>query len=92
MSSGWKFTFTLTGEEDLRSLDAPVQRRILGKLEWFRENFPSVVHEALGHEWHGYFKLRVGDWRVVYEMEHESHIVTIHRIALRDKVYKKPKK
>ena len=91
MSAAWKFIFTREGEKDLRYLDAPIRQRVVEKLEWFRNNFSVVAHEPLGNEWQGYFKLRVGDWRVVYDIDYEAPAVTIHRIELRDKVYKKRK-
>ena len=88
----WKFAFTSAGEKDLRALDAPIQKRVVGKLEWLRGNFPLIVIEPLGREWRGYFKVRVGDWRVVYDVDYELHAVTVHRIQLRDKVYKKQRR
>ncbi|MCR4328875.1 MAG: hypothetical protein NUV53_05225 [Patescibacteria group bacterium] len=57
----WKFAFTSAGERDLRALDVPIRKRVVEKLEWFRDNFSLVILESLGSEWRGYFKLRVGD-------------------------------
>ncbi|MFB2835159.1 type II toxin-antitoxin system RelE family toxin [Floridanema evergladense] len=33
------------------------------------------------------FKLRVGDYRVVYTFSTESRIITIHRIGHRSEIY-----
>ena len=92
MSSQWLVKFTPEGEKDLTKLDKPVQRRVIIKLHWLEENFLRVVPEPLSNKWRGYFKLRVGDWRIVYEINFTNHFLIVHRIDLRDKIYKKVKK
>lgn len=87
----WHFQFSREGEEDLKNLDAAVRERIVKKLKWFKDNFSLLIPETLGGEWKNYFKLRIGDWRVVYEINYSSRLAVIHRIELRDKVYKKRK-
>lgn len=39
-------------------------------------------------EWKGFFKLRVGSWRVIYNVDYFKKIITIHYIDSRDKIYK----
>ena len=39
----------------------------------------------------GFFKLRIGDWRMVYDFEREKNLITIHAIDNRNRVYKKLK-
>ncbi|OGZ56484.1 MAG: hypothetical protein A3H64_01040 [Candidatus Ryanbacteria bacterium RIFCSPLOWO2_02_FULL_45_11c] len=85
----WKFNITDRGKADLKSLDAEVWQRVLEKLHWFTENFGKLAPIPLGGEWRGFFKLRVGDWRIVYEINHPERIITVHAIDKRDKVYKK---
>jgi len=53
------------------------------------ENFTEIVPEPLSNVWKDYFKLRIGDWRVVYQIEHKTSLLVIHNIELRDKIYKK---
>jgi mRNA interferase RelE/StbE len=33
-------------------------------------------------------KLRVGDWRVMYEVNHNDKVVTVHKVGHRKEVYK----
>lgn len=35
----------------------------------------------------GYWRYRVGDWRVVYEVDQDSHLITILLIVHRSKAY-----
>jgi mRNA interferase RelE/StbE len=73
---------------DLEKLDRQVVRRILRKLDWFYKNFTRVVLEPLTGEFKGTYKLRVGDWRVIYTVEGE--VITIWCISHRKEIYKVP--
>jgi mRNA interferase RelE/StbE len=52
--------------QDLEKLDSVVARRVLKKITWFSKNFEQLIPEPLSGEFRGTYKLRVGDWRVVY--------------------------
>ena len=67
------------------SLDIELQRRVLEKLQWFLDN--NVALEALEGNLKGLFKLRVGDYRIVYEFESDTHIV-VRFIGHRSNAYK----
>ncbi|MFA0778019.1 MAG: hypothetical protein PVTTEEND_001733 [Candidatus Fervidibacter sp.] len=56
-------------------MDRRVVRRVVEKLAWLAERADEFVHQPLHGEWAGCFKLRVGDWRVVYSLEncHAPH-------------------
>ena len=84
----WSLAFTAAAEEDFKKLDAPVRRRIAGKLEWLRGNFHTLTPAALGNEWHGYFKLRIGDWRVIYWVDWAQFLIVVYAIGNRDNVYR----
>ena len=58
--------FTSNAEADLARLDVPVVQRVLKRLRWLAENFEAITPEALTGQWQGVFKLRVGDYRVLY--------------------------
>ena len=91
MAAAWLVEFSQTAETDLARLDAPVRRRIIDKLEWLEANFDSVVPLVLGGEFRELFKLRVGDWRVIYGVDWESTRITVYYIDRRDRVYKRKK-
>jgi mRNA interferase RelE/StbE len=83
----WHFVITKNGESDLARLDRKTQQRVVEKLKWFAEHFEEITPLPLGDPWRGFFKLRVGDWRVVYEIEAVARRVVVHLIDRRDKIY-----
>lgn len=85
---GWKIKFTPEGEDDLCILDKKVRGRIVNKIQWFAKHFPNVISESLSNKWKNFYKLRVGDWRIVYQIEYDNKFIVIYRIARRDKIYK----
>jgi len=85
------FEFIFTGEsyKDLERLDSQNRKRILKRLKWLKENFNLIVPLPLSEEWQGFFKLRVGDWRVVYEIDYGKNKIFVHIIDKRDKIYQR---
>jgi mRNA interferase RelE/StbE len=74
---------------DLQKLDKVIARRILKKITWFSKNFERIILEALDGEFKGTYKLRAGDWRVVYSVERKT--VIIQFVGHRREIYKSRK-
>jgi len=72
--------------KDLEKLDKIIARRVLKKITWLSRNFEQVVPEPLSGELKGTYKLRVGEWRVVYTAEGKA--VIIQFIGHRREIYK----
>ena len=85
----WQFLITPEAEEDLGKLDRPVQKRVIQKLTWFVDHFEDVSPLPLAGDWSGFFKLRTGDWRIIYEVEHDKQRVVVHHVGRRDEIYKR---
>ncbi|MBE9089208.1 type II toxin-antitoxin system RelE/ParE family toxin [Microcystis aeruginosa LEGE 11464] len=62
-----------------------IRLRILNKIEWLAINFEQITPLPLTREWSGFYKLRVGDYRVIYEFDRESRIII--RVGHRSEVY-----
>ncbi|MBM4121864.1 MAG: type II toxin-antitoxin system RelE/ParE family toxin [Nitrospira sp.] len=77
--------------KDLARLDKSVARRIIQRIERLADNLEELQLEALTGELEGLFKLRVGDYRVVYELIHDEKLVMIHAIGHRREIYRKQK-
>lgn len=90
--SSWRFEITDVGENDLDKLGSEIKKRIVSKIQWFIKNFEYITPIPLGEPLKGFFKFRVGDWRVAYEIENDKKLITIHAIDNRDSVYKKLKR
>ena len=61
--------------KDLANLDKPVAQRILKKINWLSENIERVTPEPLTGQLKGTYKLRIGDWRVVYTIEGQTLVI-----------------
>ena len=70
---------------DLRRLDKPTARRVLEKLERVLSGNPDMGIPLTG-EFRGLFKLRVGDYRVIYAKAKDG--VLVLRIGHRKNVYR----
>ena len=79
---------TPTAEADLRRLDSAVAHRVVVKLQWLAENAETVRPETLTGTWRGVFKLRVGDYRVLYTREATRQRIVVHFVRHRREVYK----
>ena len=70
---------------DLRRIDKPTVRRLLDKLERVLSGNPGAGIPLTG-EFRGLFKLRIGDYRIIYAKTPEG--VLVLRIGHRKDVYR----
>ncbi|MGD1895375.1 MAG: type II toxin-antitoxin system RelE/ParE family toxin [Phormidesmis sp.] len=83
----YKVEISDTAMKDLKKLNSQVRTRILKKIAWLGEHFESLVPQPLTGDLSGLFKLRVGDYRVVYSFMAEISIISIQRVGHRRDVY-----
>jgi len=77
--------------DDLRKLDRPVQQRLLGFLRSRVAclDDPRSLGEPLsGARLGSYWKYRVGDWRIVFDIQVERIVVRVLRVVNRLDVYR----
>ena len=60
--------FTTMNDITDEELDKIIAQRILAKLRWISDNFSAITPVRLHGELRDLYKLRIGDWRVVYEV------------------------
>jgi mRNA interferase RelE/StbE len=84
--AGRRVEYKASVESDLRRIDPAAALRILRKVE---KTLTSEGHEgeALSAEFAGLYRLRVGDYRVIYARTEPGFLVL--RIAHRKDVYRK---
>jgi mRNA interferase RelE/StbE len=70
-------------------LDKPIGRRVVGRITWLATNLDVIRPEVLTGELAGFYKLRVGDYRVIYEILHDVQTVVIHAIGHRSEIYRR---
>jgi len=84
----YEVDFTPQAQKDFLSLDKNVALHVAQRIERLRKNADAVIHFPLIGPFKGKFKLRAGDWRVIYSIEHEGRIITIYSVRHRSEVYK----
>lgn len=82
----YKRFFTKLAEKDLDKLDAKLGSRILEKIAELTANPKPNSCKKLKNT--NYYRVRVGDYRVVYEIDDKDKSVTIYKIRHRKDVYK----
>lgn len=84
--SVYRVEFTTAAAKEVRKLDPPIRRRLLaGISELEREPRPHGVRKLAGFE--NAWRMRVGDYRVLYEVIDDHVLVTVVRVAHRRDVY-----
>lgn len=72
---------------ELARLDKTVGRRIVKRINWLAANLDDIRLEALAGDLPGFYKLRVGDYRVLYEILRDEQTIVIHMIGHRREIY-----
>lgn len=85
----WTISITPKAQKDLSILDKKIAEQVLGKLSWLENNFTEIIPQRLSGDLKNYYKLRVGDYRIIYDFNVSNFIVHIFRIGHRSRVYNK---
>lgn len=86
-----EFDVVLTSEAqaNIKQLAPALRNRILDKLEWMGANVQLLRHQSLrGKEWTGVFKYRVGDYRIIYQLNTQVKKLIVLKVRHRRDVYK----
>jgi len=62
--------------------------RLMKKIDWLWVNRFLVTHFPLSGGLSGFFKRRVGKYRIIYRYDEASDEMIIHLVGLRDSIYK----
>ena len=83
----YKVQYTRSAVKDLKKLPRSFVKRIVRRIRQLADNpRPSGVVKVKGYD--QYYRLRVGDYRIVYGVGDEIRIVTIVKIGHRKDIYK----
>jgi mRNA interferase RelE/StbE len=86
----WLIEFEKAAEKDLEKLDKQIGRRIikflrrLESLEDPRSIGEALVGSALGNYW----KYRVGDYRIIADIQDKKLVIQVVRIGNRREIYR----
>jgi len=74
-------------EKDLRRLGQTVQARILNRIEELGEEpLPRQAAKLSGSE--RLYRVRVGDYRIIYEVDSTARVVLVHYVRHRSTAYR----
>ena len=83
----YRIVFTSSAAKEFRSLSKQFQQRIRAAIDGLQENpRPDGVKKLSGHQ--DLYRIRVGQYRVVYEIDDEVRILTVTRVRHRRDVYR----
>ena len=86
----WKIELSAVARKQLHALDRPVQKTIVDYLTDPIEGCKSPRHfgEALSANRVGLWRYRVGDYRIICEIQEEKVVVLVLAIGHRRQIYK----
>lgn len=85
---------TPTFDKDIKKLNRQIAKRIIEKVEWLAKH-PELLRSPMQHtpkDLEGLQKYRVGDWRVLFWVDHQKKEITLYGVDHRGTIYKKLKK
>lgn len=82
----WHIEWTDRALKDAGRLDRPIRERVLAGLERLAETGYGDIKrlESEGKRW----RLRVGDWRIRFTFEPETHTIWVLRVLPRGRAYR----
>ncbi|MHB8653683.1 MAG: type II toxin-antitoxin system RelE family toxin [Terriglobia bacterium] len=83
----YQVEFRPPAAQDFEKFDQAVAARLLKKLRWLAENFDSIKPEPLTGPFTGLLKLRVGDYRIIYQTDREKKVLTVRLVGHRREIY-----
>ncbi len=80
----YEIVLTPNAKKQLKKLETSVQDRIIGALERIRIRPETFVAKLVGQS---FYRLRVGDYRVILDIDHGKLIILVIKLGHRRNVY-----
>jgi mRNA interferase RelE/StbE len=88
----WEIDLAASAKRDLRKLDPQVAKRVLNFLNdriAKLDNPRGLGKVLLGPELEDYWRYRVGDWRIIADIDDDNQRILVAHIDHRRKVYRR---
>lgn len=82
----WAVLYARPAEKDIAKLDPQIRRRILNAIQKLAQN-PQEATNVRALSGRPESRLRIGDWRVIFETSATSHTIYILRVLPRGRAY-----
>ena len=84
----YSVVFKPSVEKDIRRLPASISSRLMERIQGLAtEPFPAGTLKLSGAA--KLYRLRAGDYRIIYEVDNNARLVTIHYVRQRRDVYRR---
>ena len=84
--ASYKLSLRRSAEKELRAVSSPHLRKVIDKIQSLSENpRPHGTQMLKGDD--RYFRIRQGDWRIIYEVDDNAREITVTKIGHRREVY-----
>lgn len=86
----WTIDYAATATKALRKLDATTTKRIVEYMEHYVASLPDpkLVGKPLAGPWKGYWRYRVGDYRILCSIDDGHLRILVAEIGHRREVYR----
>ena len=86
----YRLLYSETSREQIRSLNPQIKPTVKSHIQILKEN--PYVGKVLERDLSGYYSLKTRRFRIIYEIDHQNHIVQIHYVGHRKDIYEVLKK
>lgn len=76
--------------QELQDLDRHISQRLIKNIRWLAANADTIKPEMLKGNLSGLFKLRDGEYRIIYQRIEGEDIILIHAVGNRRDIYRQP--
>ncbi|MBC6481458.1 MAG: type II toxin-antitoxin system RelE/ParE family toxin [Hormoscilla sp. GM7CHS1pb] len=83
----WTVEYEPEAVVNMEKMTVVMRERIAQKIEWLAENLDQIIPQQLTGNLAGYYKLRVGDYRVIYDLINEEKVLIISQVGHRSEIY-----
>ena len=84
----YRIEFAPRAERDLKSLDGSIRRRIARRIQSLADNpYPQGIKKIEGEE--ELYRLRVGDYRILYQVQRQRVVILVVGIGHRRDIYRR---
>ncbi len=87
---GYRLETTPTFDRAFKRLEPATARQLTQKLQWL-SGHPELVRQPVRYlpaDLEGLQKYRIGDWRVLFWVDHANRMITLYTVEHRSKIYK----
>ena len=74
-------------EDDLAHLHPRIAGRVVSQLLRLAANAEVLRHEPLTGQWRGYYRLRIGAYRAIYDLDRDNRRIVVERVRHRSVSY-----